>query len=317
MTKEFDPSHIETLNYHIHPYLDAGQIRNGTYISALRELYSSLVEAGIYEELYRETYTQIKEELKLEIEYYKNYDLHKKAKDHIECLVSFEMLASYITRIIFDNIIKNHIEALARRRKQLVILDDYGLEDNSAWIDEKRYFAEKVIFPVVLEKFSTHPNEKLIEVLDYLLNSRNATLLNNACDSIDSGVGIFLARRKKPPQSFNESMSGQDYEYFVADIFNRSGCTTTLTKISGDHGADIFATKDSIKIAVQCKLYSSPVGNKSVQEIYSAKDYYDCHIACVVTSHSYTQAAKSAARKLGVRLLHHDQIEEFVRDINK
>jgi restriction system protein len=63
---------------------------------------------------------------------------------------------------------------------------------------------------------------------------------------------------------------------------------------------------------VQCKYYSSPVGNKAVQEVYSAKDVYDAEQAWVVTNHSYTPAAKVAAKKLGVLLIHHDEIPDLL-----
>ena len=125
---------------------------------------------------------------------------------------------------------------------------------------------------------------------------------------------LLSKKSKKNDNVFNTVLNGQDYEHYVAAIFKKHNWNSRVTKGSGDQGADIVATKKTITIVAQCKFYSSPVGNKSVQEIYSAKGYYDGDIACVVTNQSYTQAAKSAAGKLGVHLLHHDQIEDFLKE---
>jgi len=312
MGKEFDFSDLETLNYHIHPYLEPDLIKNGKYIFALRDLYKHLVKGGIYKETYGSD-----EHCKDEIEYYKKYgDLQlKNSKNYIDCLVIFEMFAFNIIDIISDASIKKHEEVLIRKRKQLITSDDYGFENNELWMKEAAYFAHKVIAPTISNKFNNHPNEVLGTIFKYIQNSNNFDLSNYIPKHIDSNIELFAHLKKRNHKPFNQNMSGQNYEHYVAELFTNSGYNARVTKISGDHGADIIATKENIKIVVQCKFYSSPVGNSSVQEIYSAKDYYDGDIACVVTNNNYTQAAKSAAGKLGVHLLHHDQIEDFLKEI--
>ena len=103
-------------------------------------------------------------------------------------------------------------------------------------------------------------------------------------------------------------MSGHEYEFYVAEQFENQGFNAQVTKGSGDHGVDVLVEYDNAKIAVQCKHYNSPVGNKAVQEVYSAKDIYDCELAAVVTNNTFTPAAREAAEKLGVFLLHHEDI---------
>ena len=75
-----------------------------------------------------------------------------------------------------------------------------------------------------------------------------------------------------------------------------------VTQRSNDYGADILAEKDGVKYVFQCKYYTSMVGIEAVQQIYSAKDYYDAHIAVVVTNNVFTKAAKSLAKELKVIL---------------
>lgn len=109
--------------------------------------------------------------------------------------------------------------------------------------------------------------------------------------------------------------AGRDYEIAIAEIIRRTGWTAELTQEAGDNGADIVATKNSIHIVVQCKFYTGSVGNRSVQEVYSALAYYDADYACVVTNSYFTPSAKLTAKKLIVTLLHHDEIESFLSKV--
>lgn len=114
-----------------------------------------------------------------------------------------------------------------------------------------------------------------------------------------------------PDKDINIS-SGLEYERYVAEILRKHGFITKVTKGSGDHGADIIAQTPKGKLVIQCKYYGTPVGNKAVQEAYSAKDIYDAEQAWVVTNNRFTPAAKFAAQKLGVLLINHEDIPELL-----
>ncbi|MDR1806227.1 MAG: restriction endonuclease [Clostridium sp.] len=102
-----------------------------------------------------------------------------------------------------------------------------------------------------------------------------------------------------------EDMSGEDYEKFVAEYLSQNGYKNiSLTRSSGDFGADIIANNEAnVRVCVQCKKYSQPVGIKAVQEVFSAKAYYGCARAMVITNTSFTTAAKKLAKQTGVELL--------------
>ena len=70
---------------------------------------------------------------------------------------------------------------------------------------------------------------------------------------------------------------------------------------------DVVATKDTVKVALQCELHKGRIGNKAVQEVHAAASYIDADLAAVVAPGEYTKAARELAGKLGV-LLHHDQL---------
>lgn len=114
-----------------------------------------------------------------------------------------------------------------------------------------------------------------------------------------------IARLLKIPTTSEKSVSnGLEYEQYCADYLNKHGYhDAKTTKASGDHGVDVIAFKRGKKYAVQCKYYSSPVGNKAIQEVYTGMALYDCDYGIVITNSTFTKQAKDEASKLGVKLM--------------
>lgn len=112
-------------------------------------------------------------------------------------------------------------------------------------------------------------------------------------------------------------MNGHDFECFCAKLLENNGfCNVRVTQESNDQGIDILAEKLNVKYAIQCKRYSSDVGNKAVQEVFAGKSYYDCHVGVVLTNRYFTQAAKELARKTQVFLWDRDTLEKLIENSN-
>lgn len=110
-----------------------------------------------------------------------------------------------------------------------------------------------------------------------------------------------------------DNMDGHSFEEFCADILRRNGYDgVTVTPGSGDQGVDIIAEKDKTKYAIQCKRYSSDLGNTPIQEVNAGKVIYGCHVACVLTNRYFTQGAKDAARATGVVLWDRDTLSRMI-----
>lgn len=74
-------------------------------------------------------------------------------------------------------------------------------------------------------------------------------------------------------------MDGHTFEYFCAEVLSLNGFSDVeVTQGSRDQGVDIIAYKDDIKYGIQCKCYSSDIGNKAVQEVYAGKNFYNLMI---------------------------------------
>ena len=105
------------------------------------------------------------------------------------------------------------------------------------------------------------------------------------------------------------SITHEQYEELCADHMRSCGYDVRLTKASGDQGVDVIATKAGMTVVIQCKLYSSPVGNKAVQEVYSGKKFLAADVAVVVSNNEFTDSAKQLAHTVNVLLLHHSQLK--------
>ncbi len=122
-----------------------------------------------------------------------------------------------------------------------------------------------------------------------------------------------IANTKVPLAKSYDKMDGHEFEYFCGDVLGKSGFTgIEVTKGSGDQGIDIIAFKDGVKYGIQCKCYSSNIGNKAVQEAFAGKTFYSCHVAAVLTNQYFTKSAKDLAEKNGVLLWDRDRLNQFI-----
>lgn len=108
-------------------------------------------------------------------------------------------------------------------------------------------------------------------------------------------------------------MEGHDFEFYCAHLLQKNGFqNVSVTQASGDQGIDIIALKDGVKYGIQCKCYSSDIGNKAVQEAFSGARFYDCHVPVVLTNRFFTSAAKELAHKNNVLLWDRDYLNNLI-----
>ena len=108
-------------------------------------------------------------------------------------------------------------------------------------------------------------------------------------------------------------MEGHEFEYFCAELLERCGFEEVqVTRGSGDQGVDILAKKEDIRYAIQCKNYSTPLGNTPVQEVYAGKTFYRCHVGVVMTNSTFTKGALELADSVGVILWDKDRLDKMM-----
>jgi hypothetical protein len=112
-------------------------------------------------------------------------------------------------------------------------------------------------------------------------------------------------------------MSGTQFEMLVANILRRLGYQTTVLGGSGDQGVDVIARAGNEKIAIQCKNYAKPVGNRPVQEVYAGARHHGCTAAWVVAPEGFTKGALALARSVGVLLHDAQSLQVWIRQIGR
>ena len=118
--------------------------------------------------------------------------------------------------------------------------------------------------------------------------------------------------------SLLDNMEGHEFEYWCANLLKQIGFSEVqVTPGSGDQGVDIIAAKDGEKYAIQCKRYGKPLGNKSIQEVYTGRTIYGCDKAAIMTNQFFTSGAISAANAVGVLLWDREELARMIRKKNQ
>jgi HJR/Mrr/RecB family endonuclease len=103
----------------------------------------------------------------------------------------------------------------------------------------------------------------------------------------------------------SDAKTPAEFETFCAEELRRAGWNAQVTQQSRDQGVDVVAEKAGMRVVLQCKFYSRPVGNKSVQEVAAARAHEQAHYGVVVTNNGYTPAAEQLAATNRILLLHY------------
>ena len=185
----------------------------------------------------------------------------------------------------FLNILEKYIPVLYKKKQVAINRNDYGLLDTHWWNKEKLSLLKNLKNKYQLP-LSDQDNLNLI---DYAINNyiEEENLINEV-----------------PTNPY-------EYEYYCASILRENGWDAKITKGSGDHGVDVIAKSDGLVLAIQCKLYSSNVGNAAIQEVVTGMKFWGAKIPIVVTNSNYTKQAIEIARVHRVYLLHHGDLNNL------
>ena len=206
-----------------------------------------------------------------------------------------------VTRSIADA----HKKTLYIREKQTVYKDAYGDYKFDRWNSEKKYFIKEKVFPALFESG--------IEPFDIEEDSSVWLELERV---IDTTVSEFSSTQIELV-NFDDISTGQEYEIVCQEILEALGWTVNNTPTSGDQGADLIAEKEGCRLVIQCKFYSTSVGNKAVQEVVAATRYYEADLGVVVSNNTFTKSARQLAESNSVILLHHDDLESLEELVTK
>ena len=199
-----------------------------------------------------------------------------------------------------DKLITQHKNVLYMKYKQTHYIDEYGTMCSNGWDREVIYFINHVVKPQIGADIN-------IKNIKFKINS----LMHNIQEEENNSGN----KKNKTKKQAKKIKTGVDYERYVGEILQQNEYQVKETPTTGDQGVDLIATKNNIRIAIQCKFYSKPVGNKAVQEVATGKEFYDCEYACVVSNNTYTLSAKKLASASNVLLFNESNIVEGLNEI--
>jgi HJR/Mrr/RecB family endonuclease len=192
------------------------------------------------------------------------------------------------------NATQQHVSALSRRRMQLLQPDAYGKLRVERWSKELDYFLSEHLRPTLSVR------EQAVFPL-YVADLRAAVELL-VSTAIESEPAL---------QAFCDNMTPAEFEGYCAEELRQAGWNARVTLQSRDQGVDVVAEKNGVRIVVQCKLYSGPVGNKAVQEAAAGRAHEKADYGAVVTNNRYTSAAEQLAATNSVLLIHYRDLRNI------
>lgn len=184
--------------------------------------------------------------------------------------------------------VDRHRSTLLRNIDRAVKKNDYG-----ALVSDTRHEALEEFFASIDLDMDTIAEEEATELVFEQLDIR---------ETEDRAFGF---------DATSLPFDGHAFEKWVAEALIGFGWEASVTSGSGDQGIDVIAQKNGKKLGIQCKLYSSAIGNKAVQEAHSGKAYYNADAVAVLSNASYTSSAIDLASVTGVELLSHNDIPDI------
>ncbi|MBI5059362.1 restriction endonuclease [candidate division KSB1 bacterium] len=190
--------------------------------------------------------------------------------------------------------------------RKVSIRDDYGDE---SWSVLHKQIVE------CLQKIGEREGVKVGIIKDWFKDDKSWRLeyssgkekqFRELARRLDSSFRIYHEKQKNNlvPMSEIEGYSGQEFEAYIAKLLPLIGFHEICgTPVTGDQGADLLARKDDRLFVFQVKRQKSPVGNKAVQEVVAALQFYGGDEGWVITNSTFTPAASALAEKSGVRLV--------------
>lgn len=113
-----------------------------------------------------------------------------------------------------------------------------------------------------------------------------------------------------------DTMSGVEFENYMASIFRHQGYKVKDTPVSGDFGVDLILIKEGIRTAVQIKRYKNKVNQDAVREVVagSMMKQYKATKTMVVTNSHFTKLALQLGLATKCELVDRDSLAEWILD---
>jgi restriction system protein len=141
---------------------------------------------------------------------------------------------------------------------------------------------------------------------------RNGRLLNRVTSPVQMQSGRYHGQDLDPMLT----LSWQEFEHLVGEIFRRRGYSVVETGKGADGGVDLVARKEGRTVLIQCKHWRTrDVGVSIVRELLGAVAARRASGGVVVTVGGFTEEARRFAREAQVELIDGDALRRLAHKV--
>lgn len=178
------------------------------------------------------------------------------------------------------------------------------------------------------------------EVLDALLTNKKALASNTLFPTEQAEVkpdeifgNVFGFNSEPKLIALNifdlDRINPNLFEASIAAIFYKQGYDVSLTPYSNDKGVDVVIQHERHNFIIQVKQTKAQVGKDAIQEIFTAKKYYENRFSVefelmAITNNDFSSTAKILANMNSIKLVNRENLvnylEQFpitINDINR
>lgn len=188
------------------------------------------------------------------------------------------------------------------------------------------------IFPDYMKDEEGNRLKSFDEILDVLLSNKKALASNTLFPTEQAEItpdelfgNIFGAKADSEPKFLSlidiDRLHPNLFEASIASLYKSQGFEIYLTPYSNDKGVDVVVLKKGENYLIQAKQTKSLVGNEAIQEICTAKRYYEDKFneefkLLTITNNDYSSSAKILAKSNDIKLLNRGHLENLVIQSN-
>ncbi len=184
------------------------------------------------------------------------------------------------------------------------------------------------VFPKEMQDENGNRLKSFDEVLDLLLVNKNALASNALFPTEQAEItpdelfgNIFGTKLETKSKSLSlqdiDRLNPNLFEASIAALYKKQDFDIYLTPYSNDKGVDVVVLKNGENYLIQVKQTKSLVGIDAIQEIYTAKNYYESKFnekfnLLIITNNDYSSSAKILAKSNNIQLFNRNQLENLI-----
>lgn len=115
-----------------------------------------------------------------------------------------------------------------------------------------------------------------------------------------------------------DTIDPYEFESLIARLLEKMGLEVKETKRAGDGGIDVIARSDEPitggLFAVQCKRYSSKVGEPKVRDLYGVVHHLNASKGILITNSDFTRQAREFAEGKPIELIDGDRLRKLLNE---